>query len=70
MAKQYLEDYNGEYISVSDQEIIEASQILSKNTGLFAEPAAAAAFAGMLTYNNTNSLSDYSKMLFYLREVD
>jgi threonine synthase len=66
MAKQYLEDYNGEYISVSDQEIIEASQILSKNTGLFAEPAAAAAFAGMLTYNNTNSLSDYSKNVVLL----
>ena len=66
MAKQYLEDYNGEYISVSDQEILEASQILSKNTGLFAEPAAAAAFAGMLTYNNTNSLSDYSKNVVLL----
>jgi len=56
MAQKYIADYNGEYISVSDKAILEASSILSKNTGLFAEPAAAAAFAGMLAYKNTNKI--------------
>lgn len=66
MAKQYLEKYKGEHISVTDEEIIEASQILSKNTGLFAEPAAAAAFAGMLAYKNDNKLPDDSSNVVLL----
>ncbi len=51
MAKSYINKYQGEYLAVSDNEIIEASVILSRNTGLFAEPAAATAFAGLLSYN-------------------
>ncbi|MCD4736466.1 MAG: threonine synthase [Bacteroidales bacterium] len=51
MAKDYLEKYKGEYISVTDAEILSAVRILASNTGLFAEPAAAAAFAGVLKYN-------------------
>lgn len=66
MAKQYLEKFKGEHISVSDKEIIEASQILSKNTGLFAEPAAAAAFAGLLAYKNNNKLPDNSNNIVLL----
>ncbi len=66
MAKQFLEKYKGEYISVSDKEIIEASQILSKNTGLFAEPAAAAAFAGMTAYRKHNKLPDNSNNIVLL----
>jgi threonine synthase len=60
MAKQFLKKYNGEYLTVSDNDIINASDELSKNTGLFAEPAAAAAFAGMIHYANNNMLSDSS----------
>lgn len=52
MAQKYIQKYKGEYISVSDQEILEAAVTLSKNTGLFTEPASAAAFAGMLHYQN------------------
>jgi len=66
MAKQYLEKYNGEHISISDEEIITASQILSTNTGLFAEPAAAAAFAGLLAYKSKNKLSDNSNNIVLL----
>jgi threonine synthase len=50
MAKDYMQRYSGEFISVSDDEILQASNILAKETGLFAEPAAAAAYAGMLAY--------------------
>lgn len=66
MAKQYLEKYKGEHLSVSDEKILEASQILSKNTGLFAEPAAAAAFAALLRYKEENRLFDNSNNIVLL----
>ncbi|MCF6365679.1 MAG: hypothetical protein L3J35_05690 [Bacteroidales bacterium] len=43
-------------MTVSDNEIISASAELSKNTGLFAEPAAATAFAGITNYMIMNKL--------------
>ena len=60
MAKKYIEKYDGEYLTVSDEEILNASYILSSNTGLFAEPASAAAFAGLLSYKDSNKIDDYS----------
>ncbi len=56
MAKDFILKYNGETVTVSDKEIMEASKSLSKNTGLFAEPAAAAAFAGTLKYKQENKI--------------
>jgi threonine synthase len=50
MARHFIQKYNGETLTVSDDEILAASKSLSGNTGLFAEPAAAAAFAGLLSY--------------------
>jgi len=50
MAKKYLGEYNGETMLVSDEEIMAASKVLSSRTGIFAEPAASAAFAGFLSY--------------------
>ncbi|NOX84417.1 MAG: threonine synthase [Chlorobi bacterium] len=50
MASQFIEKYNGEFITVTDKEILSASKTLATNTGLFAEPAAAAAFAGFYAY--------------------
>ncbi len=41
-----LKKYNGEMITVSDDEIIQAQADLSSSTGLFTEPAGATAFAG------------------------
>jgi len=38
----------GEYVSVSDSEISEAMRVLARGVGVFGEPAAAAAFAGLL----------------------
>jgi len=46
MAKQFILKYQGEWMTVNDEEIIKASSELAKETGLFAEPAAAAAYAG------------------------
>ncbi len=61
MAKDYLLKYKGEWITVSDKEIINASVLLSENTGIFSEPAAASAFAGMLKYKNLHKLEHNSK---------
>ncbi|MCK5840227.1 MAG: threonine synthase, partial [Bacteroidales bacterium] len=60
MTQHFLQTYNGESLTVSDDEILMASAILAKNTGLFAEPAAAAAFAGFLSYQDNNKLPDNS----------
>ncbi|NQV36879.1 MAG: threonine synthase [Candidatus Marinimicrobia bacterium] len=44
-------------LKVSDAEILEAQNRLAKTTGLFAEPAAAAAFAGLIKAANENKIS-------------
>ncbi len=43
-----LKEHAGRCVVVSDEMILEAQSRLSASTGLFAEPAAAAAFAGLL----------------------
>jgi len=45
-ALSQLKQFNGEMMTVSDAEIIRAQAYLSSSTGLFTEPAGAAAFAG------------------------
>ncbi len=56
MAKRFLLDYEGEWISVSDDEIMKAASVMARNTGIFAEPAAAAAYAGLLRYERDDKL--------------
>lgn len=58
MARQFIIQYNGEAITVSDEEIINASAILSRHTGLFAEPAAATAYAGLLSFYNSGKIRE------------
>jgi len=52
MTAGYITKYHGQTVTVSDDDILRASSILAKNTGIFTEPASAAAFAGYLTYKN------------------
>lgn len=66
MVKHFIKKYDGEVLTVSDQEILEASAILSRNTGIFAEPAAATAYAGMLRYYKDNKLDNDSKNVVLL----
>jgi threonine synthase len=63
MAKSYLKKYKGEWLTVTDEEIINAASVLAKNTGIFAEPAAAAAMAGMLKYAKDNDMDKQNPML-------
>ncbi|PKP52112.1 MAG: hypothetical protein CVT92_10415 [Bacteroidetes bacterium HGW-Bacteroidetes-1] len=60
LAKHYLKIYGGETIAVEDDEIIAASAKLAHNTGIFTEPAAAAAFAAMLAYKKAEKLEKNS----------
>ncbi|HAZ04212.1 MAG TPA: threonine synthase [Marinilabiliales bacterium] len=66
MACQFVDKYNGRFIEVSDEEILEASTLLSRNTGLFAEPASAASLAGFLKMKMQNSIPEKSTNLLLL----
>jgi threonine synthase len=66
MAADYFKEYNGESVSVTDQEILQASVQLSRTTGIFAEPAAAAAFAGMMKYRDKEMIPSGSKNVVLL----
>lgn len=66
LAKHNIQKYQGEYLTVSDDAIMEASVILSRNTGIFAEPAASTAFAGLLSYYRQNKLDKDSKNVVLL----
>ncbi len=66
MARDFINKYKGEILEVSDDEILKASKALSASTGLFAEPAAAAAFAGFMTYMNEDIAEAGSRNLVLL----
>jgi threonine synthase len=63
MARDYLKQYKGEYITVSDEQIMESSFRLASETGIFAEPAAAAAMAGFLAYIEKPDIEQDAPML-------
>ena len=66
MAIDFIDKYKGEVLAVSDEDIINASAVLSKNNGLFAEPAAATAYAGLLDYMASGKLAKNSKNVVLL----
>jgi len=47
-ALRAVRDTSGAFITVSDEEILEAMRVLGREMGIFAEPAGAAPFAGLL----------------------
>ena len=66
MACDYLHRYRGLGIKVSDMEILHSSKQLAQEFGLFVEPAAAAAYAGMLKYTNENQVTDNEQIVVLL----
>jgi threonine synthase len=66
MTKKFIVEYAGEWISVSDEEIISASKKLSESTGIFSEPAAATSFAGLLKYEEKELIDENSKNVILL----
>ena len=57
-ALSQLKQFGGEMMTVSDNQIIEAQAFLSSSTGLFTEPAGAAAFAGFQKIASTLDPAD------------
>lgn len=66
MARDYLLTYGGEFVIVSDEEIMQSSLELSKSTGLFAEPAAATAYAGFLKMLKNGDILEGTNQLVLL----
>jgi threonine synthase len=66
MTEAYLSQYNGEAVVVSDEQILSAARLLSRNTGLFAEPAASAAVAGYLSAAQSGKITAGSKNVILL----
>jgi threonine synthase len=66
MARRYLERFAGQGMLVQDRAILEASRELGRNAGLFAEPAAAAAFAGYLEAAREGRIRDGSTVVVLL----
>ena len=56
MAISHIRASNGFVESVPDEQILEAMRILARRTGIFAEPAGAAAFAGLLKMSREKRL--------------
>ncbi len=66
---------NGGFFSVSDAKILKAQKILASSGGVFAEPAASAAFAGMLELKEKKYLKQQEEVVLLitghgLKDVD
>lgn len=66
MSAGFLQEYHGECVSVTDQEIIQNSLKLSRNTGIFSEPAAVAAYCGMKKYADGKKIPSGAKVVVLL----
>ena len=55
-ALRAVRESKGRFVAVSDQEILDSMTIMARSTGVFGEPAAAAAFAGALKLARENVL--------------
>ena len=66
MSRRFLKTYSGKCLTVSDEEILQASVILASSTGIFSEPAASAAFAGMLKMRSEGEIREGSENVVLL----
>jgi threonine synthase len=66
MTRKYYQEYKGEAITVTDDEILKAAKLLSQHTGIFTEPASAASYAALLKYHTQGKLEDNSRNIVLL----
>tara|TARA_B100001996_G_scaffold383043_1_gene377049 strand:- start:24816 stop:25898 length:1083 start_codon:yes stop_codon:yes gene_type:complete len=66
LAKEAISQTKGEFLKVSDKNIIEAQSLLAKEEGIFCEPASASSLAGFLKYSDSNSDYIGKKIVFIL----
>jgi len=63
MALQFAKKYNGDFISVSDREIVESIPILGKLTGVFGEPAGVASLSGLIKMVHKGKIKEDEKIV-------
>ncbi len=61
-ACKYARQFNGDFISVSDEEIANAIMELARKTGVFAEPAGAASFAGFKKMSQQHGFNERDRV--------
>ncbi|HXU40111.1 MAG TPA: threonine synthase [Blastocatellia bacterium] len=66
MAVRAIRDSGGRGVKVGDEEIIAAIPMLARETGVFAEPAAAAAYAGFVKACQTGGIKSDERVLLML----
>ena len=66
MAKGFINKYGGIGVIVDDSEIMEASAQLACNYGIFAEPAASAAYAGLCALHQSGKINEGSNNVVML----
>ncbi|MFQ5795261.1 MAG: threonine synthase [Candidatus Bipolaricaulia bacterium] len=62
-AVTYVSRSGGTFVSVTDEEILNAIKDLARATGVFAEPAAAAAYAGFVQLADAGELGEDERMV-------
>ena len=65
-ALQAVKKTNGLFISVTDEQILSSQIELARKTGVFAEPAASAAFAGVKKLANNNKLQSNERVALFI----
>ncbi len=63
MALNLAKRFNGKFIKVKDEEILNAIPLLGKLTGVFGEPAGVAPFAGLIKMKNENKIDENEKIV-------
>lgn len=63
MALKYAKLYNGNFITVSDKEILDAIPLLGKLTGVFGEPAGVASLSGLIKMINEGKIKEEEKIV-------
>lgn len=66
LALEAITQTKGEFLKVSDKQILEAQSLLAKKEGIFCEPASAASLAGFLRYAESNKDYKGKKIVFIL----
>lgn len=66
MALKLAKEYNGIFISVSDEEILSAIPLLGKLTGVFGEPAGVTPLAGLIKMKNEGKIDENEKIVLII----
>ncbi len=61
-----LDEFEGQMITVNDEEILAAQKLLAESEGLFCQPASATTFAGLLKVNNHITFSSNDQVVLVI----